>query len=83
MLVPKTWQREPTSKCLDTDNQGSDNQEPTVLDDIDVETSMNEDGFQIDMESQDGLQGLKQENLALKDEGKLVALERQGALAGR
>ena len=29
--MPKTWRREPTSKCSDTDNRGSDNREPTVL----------------------------------------------------
>ena len=29
-LVPKTWQHDPKSKCSDTDNQSSNNQEPTT-----------------------------------------------------
>ena len=36
------------------------------------------DNFEIDMESQDGLQGVKQEDSVLKDEGKLAAQERPG-----
>ena len=31
LLLPKTWQRAATSKCLDTDKQSLDNREPTVL----------------------------------------------------
>ena len=48
----------------------------SLLDNIDVETLMDEDDFEIDMGSQDGLQGVKQEDPALRDERKLEAQER-------
>ena len=38
----------------------------------------NEDDFEIDTGSQDGLQGIKQEDPILKDAGTLVAGERPG-----
>ena len=46
-----------------------------LLDDIHVEAEtfiMNEDDFEIDMGSWDGLQGVKQENPVLKDKEKLA-----------
>ena len=49
-----------------------------LLDDIDVEMLMNEDDFEIDTGSQDGLQGVKQEDPVLKDEGMVEARERPG-----
>ena len=39
---------------------------------------MNEDNFEIDIGSRDGLQGVKQEDSILKDKGKLAAQERPG-----
>ena len=37
---------------------------------------MNEDNFEVDTGSQDGMQGVKQEDPILKDKGKLAARER-------
>ena len=31
LLLLKTWRHQMTSKCSDTDNRGSGNREPTVL----------------------------------------------------
>ena len=50
----------------------------SLLDDIDAEMLMNEGYFEIDTESQDGLQGVKQEDPVLKDEGTVEAWERPG-----
>ena len=44
-----------------------------LLDDIAVETLMDEDDFEIDRGSRDGLQGVEQEGPALINEGKLEA----------
>ena len=49
-----------------------------LLDDIDEETLMNEDDFEIDTGSRDGLQGVKQEDPVLKDKEKLAAREKPG-----
>ena len=49
-----------------------------LLDDIAAETLMNEADFQIYTGSWDGLQGVKQEDFILKDEGKLAAREKPG-----
>ena len=65
--------RPPTSPRL----LGRDRPEP-LLDDIDVGTLMNEDDFEIETMSQDGLQGVKQKDPDLRNKGKLVARERQG-----
>ena len=53
-----------------------------LLDDIDAETLMNEDDFEIDTGSRDVVQGVKQEDPVLKDEEKLAARERQGPHTG-
>ena len=49
------------------------------LGDIDVETLMDEDDFEIDMESRDLIQGVEQEDPALRDKRKLEAQERPGS----
>ena len=49
-----------------------------LLHDMDVETLMNEDDFEIDTGSCDGLQGVKQEDPVLKDQGKLAARKNHG-----
>ena len=50
----------------------------SLLDYIEAETLMNEDDFEIDTGSRDGLQGVKQEDPVLKVEGKLAAWEKPG-----
>ena len=49
-----------------------------LLDNIGEETLMNEDNFEIDTGSCNRLQGLKQEDLTLKDGRNLEAWERPG-----
>ena len=54
----------------------------TIINDINVERLMNEDDFEIDTESRDGLQGVKQDPV-LNDEEKLAAQERPRTSGGR
>ena len=49
-----------------------------LLDNVDVETLINESDFKIDTGSLDRLQGIEQENPVVKDEGKLAAQGRPG-----
>ena len=47
-----------------------------LLDNIDTETLMKDDDFEIDTGSRDGLHGVKLEDPVLKDKGNLAARER-------
>ena len=47
---------------------------------IDLETLMDEDDFEIDTGSRSGLQGVEQEDPALRDERKMKAQEGPGSL---
>ena len=47
-----------------------------LLDDIDVETLMEEADFGVEMGSRDELRGVEQEDFALKNKGRLAALDR-------
>ena len=47
-----------------------------LLGDVDAETLMIEDNFEIDTGLRDRLHGVKQEDPVLKDKGKLAAQER-------
>ena len=49
-----------------------------LLDDIHVETLMEEGNLEIETGSQDELQGMQQEHPALRDQGKLVAWKTTG-----
>ena len=60
------------------EDEGGDEMYEPLLDDIDVETLMEEDDLEIETGSRDELQGMQQEHPALRDQGKLAARERPG-----